>query len=215
MVSGVQSRNTQPTGARRSWLRISLRTCLILTTLIACVLGWIACERHQSGFERQIGKKLQEQHFYPKFLGPYDSRIAHNRNEPQGLWRDLARVALGERILSIRVGDADVKSLSLLAHLKSLEKLEVVNTSVTDLTPLNGLKNLKRLAFHGESISDLTPISGLKNLEYLGLYDTSVSDLAPLVGLSNLKRLSLHGTSVSDEQLKALQQALPSCTIDE
>ena len=54
----------------------------------------------------------------------------------------------------------------------------------------------------------------VKNLEELRLVNTKVNDLSPLVALKNLKRLSLDLTQVDDDQIDALRQALPNCTIE-
>ncbi|NOZ41251.1 MAG: hypothetical protein GXP24_13645 [Planctomycetes bacterium] len=81
--------------------RFSLRNFFIFTTLVICFFGWVAKERNQSKFERQLGAKLQEQGNRVRFLGLYHSLELSKRFMPQGEWRDLARQFLGERISTI------------------------------------------------------------------------------------------------------------------
>ena len=69
----------------------------MLTALVACVFGWVAKERSQSKFERQLGKELQAQGCKVTFLGPYDSVDLNSQGKPQGWRRDSGTSGFWEK----------------------------------------------------------------------------------------------------------------------
>ena len=62
-------------------------------------------------------------------------------------------------------------------------------------------------------MTDLAPLAQATELTTLVLNGTQVSDLTPLHGLTKLGHLRIEGAPVSDEQVKALQEALPELEI--
>jgi len=136
---------------------------------------------------------------------------------------------------ALLVGGTPVTDLGPLRGLSSLGTLYLQDTRVTDFEPLQGLGNLRYLVLSGAQVTDLEPLRGLESLEWLDLRNTPVTDLEPLKGLTNLEKLDLdgtpvadleplrglgslewldlRGTPVSDEQVAALREALPKCTI--
>ena len=61
--------------------------------------------------------------------------------------------------------------------------------------------------------TDLSPLRDLTNLTTLYLGETQVADLSPLRDLTNLEFLVLNGTQVAQDQLEALEKALPKLSI--
>ena len=59
---------------------------------------------------------------------------------------------------------------------------------------------------------DAEPLSRLTTMQSLGLAE--VNDLTPLAALTTLKRLDLRGCPVIQDQVEALQAALPNCKIE-
>jgi hypothetical protein len=199
MKPNLQEPIAGPTPSRRRWFRFRMRSLLAFTTLAACILGWVAIERRQSTFERQIGNELMQRQSGCSiiFLGPYHSLVLDHKNEPQGWWRDLARKVFGERI-SIVYFLRDQDSLKLLAGLVNLKSLTLSGTSIYDLTPLSGLNDLEELSILDAPVGDLTPLAELNNLEELNLTRTPTSDLSALGGLVKLKTLCLARTPIRD-----------------
>jgi hypothetical protein len=212
------SESIEATRTRRRWFRFSLRTMLAIIVVIAIPIAWIAKERRQSTYEQQIAEQLREQGFKTIWLGgPYDSWNALKKS--QGLWRNLAGQVLGERIVCIANPPPKFGDLVPLAGLTNVQFLELralglEASQVHDIMPLSGLTDLQRLSLSGTYVADLTPLASLVKLEELNLTDTLVGDLTPLYGLTRLRKLQVSKTLVTEDQVEALQKALPKCKID-
>ena len=142
--------------------------------------------------------------------------------------------------LSFYMSRVDGSGIRHLATLTDLETLDLEYTDVTsaDLAELRTLKRLRELELTETRIGgDMQFLSELENLETLKLYGTKVKaeDLTPLVGLKRLRSLDLGYTDLrpngmpflqqmkhltwlrvsnfDEEELKALQAALPECEI--
>ncbi len=109
-----------------------------------------------------------------------------------------------------------------LKHLEGLSNLTAIDlggTRVTDagLVHLKGLTNLTKLQLAQTRVSDagLVHLRGLTNLSELVLRFTpvTVAGLVYLKGMTRLSVLDLYATYVTDDDVKELQQALPSLKI--
>jgi internalin A len=81
------------------------------------------------------------------------------------------------------------------------------------LTLLSGLTNLFYLDLSRNKITDVSPLSGLTNLQVLWLAFNEITDITPLHQLENLYTLILRENPISEEQIEALQKALPDLEI--
>ena len=204
-ATGSSTTNQKHNRSKLRRFRFSIRTLLILTTVLACILGWIGKEWRQSRYERQVGDEiLKNESAYVRFLGIFDSWEQHyeswsqsGRPANQAWWRDLARWTLGERIFTIHLGDERV-NLQPLSDLTNLRQLTLVNTPVKDLAPLTNLTSLSRLILTDTSVSDLTSLASLTKLKELNLQGSQVDSLTPLAGLTNLEELYIDATSDGD-----------------
>jgi hypothetical protein len=194
----------QPAPPRRRWFRFSLRTLLILVTLLSVPLEWVAWKRGQ---ERAAISWVEKMGGYVVYEYRYK---LDNRN----WWEESTDKWFRERVRGVCLRNTPVSDLSPLAELKHLEGLNLYSAGVKDLSPLAELTKLEILTLSYTQVSDLSPLAELKNLEQLFLINTQVSDLSPLVELKNLYHLRLDNTQVSDEQVQELRQALPNCSID-
>ena len=132
---------------RRRWLRFSLRTLLIVVTVLSVPLGWIGWKRGQGRSVRATITWVEEMEGEVSFL----SRVVGSDE----MWWEVSTGRLfGERVGSVFLS----------------------NTQVSDLSPLAELKNLERLWLHNTQVSNLSPLAGVKNLEELWLKNTQVSD---------------------------------------
>lgn len=188
-----------PSSPRRRWFHYRLRTLLILMALIAAPLAWVASGRRQSRYELQLADELQRRDFILVTTGgPYDEMERMAAGIPQGWWRDLARSALGERVLAIQVAQREFDDATPLARLTSLRRLDLSSTQVESVDALAGLKQLTYLSLRSTQVQDLKPLAGLKKLQWLDAGFTPVANVTPLAKLSRLESLSLDSTKVTD-----------------
>jgi len=116
-------------------------------------------------------------------------------------------------ITQLHFVDTQVKDLSPLASLTSLDYLDLLGTQVADITPLSTLTSLTGLRLSKSKVKDIVPLSSLTSLVYLGLDRTQVTDITPLSTLTSLTELNLTKTKVTKQDIAKLQKALPRCKI--
>ena len=109
-----------------------------------------------------------------------------------------------------------LKDLTPLTELPSLAGLKMSYTHIRDISPLAHLSGLISLTIEGNGkLRDISPLSRLTKLTFLTLSACSyVRDVSALTTLTNLRRLNLrHSRGVTPDQIAALKEALPDCTI--
>jgi len=230
--------NEQP---KRRWLRFSLRSFVIVLTIMCVWIGWyvyrVQQQREAVRWVEENGGKVYYDHeasIFPSTYGflfhdsqppvtpkwllnvldvNYFSSVVHVHIGDGSQITDLTPLADLTSLEWLRLSDTQVSDLKPLAGLKNLQALDLERTQASDLTPLAGLKNLEVLMLGDTPVSDLTPLSGLTNLAYLDLSDTQVSDPISLAGLTNLGTLVLGNSQIDQKEIEKLQQALPNCNI--
>lgn len=174
----------------RRWLQFSMRTVLVLVTLLCMALAvWVVPAERQRRAVAAIGK----------LGGVVDyKKPAASETFPVALLRRwLPPDYFGE-----------------------VESLYLSNTGVTDaeLTHLERLPGLRYLNLYYSGVTDagLVHLERLTRLERLSLTNAQVTDagLAHLHGLTSLRWLYLNNTRVTDEGLARLRRALPNCRIE-
>ena len=222
---------------RRRWLQFSLRTLLIVVTVLSVPLGWVGWRLGQvrreqatiTWIEEMGGRVYYQSNYKPddrswweestdKWFGERVRLVGFHYSYSHRYFRyrqvsDLSPLVELKNLTYLDLGNTQVSGLSLLAELKNLKSITLNNTPVSDLLPLAELKSLEMLTLIDMQVSDLSLLAKLKNLERLNLSNTPVSDLSPLVELKSLKEIYLENTQVSDEQVQELRQALPNCEI--
>lgn len=186
--------STQPDKPNRRWLRLSLRTLLVLLTVGCVWLGWFANRANQQRqavqwIEQSNGFIIYENTSYPLFANPFD---ASETSEPLDDWLlDLIGTDYFCTVVEVCLNDQPVY----------------------EVTPLTNLTKLRDLGLSNTQVHDVTTLANLKNLQSLDLDNTQVRDLTPLANLSGLVFLSLRNTKVSRENCRMLQKSLPSLKI--
>ena len=227
-----------PSPRKRRWFQFSLRTVLIVVTLL-CIGpgGYVAHEQRKARKQKAAVEAIEKLGGYVHYDKELPVRSAMLR---QILGKHSYGKARLVGLRDIQVSDAD---LVHLAELKNLTDLWLDDTHVTDagLVHLDGLRTLRFLSLDNTQVTDagmvhlaelknlefllldfaqvtdagLVHLAELKNLTLLSLRDTQVTDagLVHLAGLKNLKKLSLFSTQVTDAGVAELQKALPGCNI--
>ncbi len=115
----------------------------------------------------------------------------------------------------------DDSKISLISNLsEQIVWLKLSNTKVTDksLSDIAKLKNLTRLNLEHTVITDagIAQLKDLKYLEYINLFDTKITDagIAALAKLKGLRKVYCWQTKVTQAGVIALRKALPNVEID-
>jgi len=115
---------------------------------------------------------------------------------------------------SLILNGNSISELSPLSELSGLETLELSGNAITDVSPLKKLTALKRLTLNKNRISDISALSELRELTVLNLEGNQISDPTPIYALTKLRTLYIgKNENLSAEQIVALQEALPACSI--
>ena len=135
---------------------------------------------------------------------------------------ELSRCALTDISALSALGSLNTLSLmqnqltdiSPLRYLRSLTELHLsLNASLSDISALSQLTGLTVLSLNGTAVTDLSPIAGLTGLQTLDIEGCQIESIEPLLGLTGLNTLYAAGCGLSQEDVAALGEALPSCTI--
>ena len=203
-----------PSLVKRRWYQFSLRTLLLLVAIVAVGCGWLGRKIEQKRQERaavQVIRALGAEVYY-------DYQVV-GRGQPP-------REPDGPRWLRDLLGDdflAHVDAVELpqqgagavLANLKSLTRLRVLNASGDELTdaslvPLNELTELQELGLWGaDNVTDrgIANLRGLHQLRKLHLCRAHLTDagLENLDGLNQLEELDLTYTKIAGDGLRHLK----------
>jgi hypothetical protein len=222
---------------KRRWLRFSLKTMLVVMTLMSIPLGWLAYERNEVSKRKAAIAAIEK-------LGGHVNLFADQPFCPDWLDSLLDENSVGE-VVSVTLSGTDVNDVDLanLTGLTKLEILELDHTQVSDagLAELSGLTNVDKLFLGNTSITDdglvhltgltklntlflsstkltdasLVHLAGLTELEWMDLEGTQVTDagLIQLTGLPKLKWIDLRNTRVTDHGASELKKALPNLDI--
>ena len=207
----IMTAATTPTlrPARRNWLRLSLRSLLVLFTLLAV---WFAIVANRAREQRRIVSALSQ---WPEAMILYDyewdlsagGEIPKPRplGPPPGpAW---LRNWLGDEYFVSAIGLFLTGGDGQAGRVPTQEQLELVRD----------LRGLKVLSFETSSITDsgLAAIADQTELVYLWVDDTAISDagLAHLGRMHNLKYLYLRNSRVTDAGIDALKRDLPGARI--
>ncbi len=202
-------------------LRFSLRTLLVLLTIVCVVLGVIVsrAERQRRAVAAIVkagGEVAYDYEIYPE-MDEGGDRV--DLPGPDWLCRLLGVDYFGTVIWAHLTPTPtplppDCAPDEVAVHLGRLPGLETVLLSDTSisrkgLAELSGLKKLRELGLDGSQVTDadLAPLAALTSLEELRLDGTKVtgSGMAHLSKLANLRDVSVTGTRVDDAGLAHLR----------
>lgn len=217
-------------GKRRS-LQFSLRTLLLLVTLSALPLAWVATHLRRCREAQHVARVLTSRghHVIPDTRGPEWGRAL--------LGDPAFRVVYEVELLGPDVTDEDFSALGRLRRLEflivgycaidnarlraitsfdTLGQLYLIDCQFgdTDLRPLGELPDLEVLSLRGTDISD-EDLRHLPNATIVELDQTEVSDrgLEQLSSLIGLRTLYVRDTKATDEGVAALVREVPDLEV--
>ena len=91
-----------------------------------------------------------------------------------------------------------VEDLSILASLPSLTDLSLAKCSLSTIEGLSAAQNLVTLDLQGNNLRNLTPLNAMLNLKELYLQHNAVTSVAELSNLTNLEKLDISFNSVTN-----------------
>jgi len=201
-------------------MRYRLRTLLIVITIAGAVLAVHGKWRRDAQLHTAIKQKLQSKG--PVILQHEEFGTAKPTRYPDWLERLVGTEYLYPLNAFCLVQNAEPDSIiSDAARLPHLYLVKLPACQITDesLTPLTGLRSLVWLELFATPITDegIKTVSKIKSLEILDLRGTKVTDDSiPLItSLPRLRRLHVGDTAITPAGIKAIQQALPACEIDQ
>lgn len=134
------------TPRRRRFLRVSLRTLLVLLTIGCVWLGWkvnkAQKQRAAVAWVEEMGGEVGYEY------------IGDSYDPPARAWlEDFIGVDFFLSVDTVFLYNSSVSDLTPLARFPNLTYLAIIDTNVTDAKPLLTLKRLKHLYLDGSSIS--------------------------------------------------------------
>ena len=189
----------------RRWLQFSLRTFLIVVTLLAMGLGYVSFRARE---QRAAVARIQE-------LGghvQYDYQWGPNPKPSPPGWPWLRRLVGDEYFQEVarvnldktKVSDADLRLISKLRHARSLA-LNWTNVSDEGLASIRGMSELNYLGLWKTKVTS----EGIRRMRsprpgsWVILAETSIGDEA-LPNLSDCGHLVLDGTRITSQGVKEL-----------
>jgi hypothetical protein len=224
MKSAATMREQHSPQPRRRWLRFSLRTMLLLVTVLGV---WLGMRVNQARWQKEAVEALRMRGFYVNYEHWRSDRDPESFDSSRALdvplWlRYLAGDDFFQRVVSIGVvpGSTD-KDLAHLAALPHIEGFYVRGPSnkISDagLAHLPRPDRLVHLNAANTRVGDalVTRLANAKGLETLELSGTRITDegLEALPRLPKLKHLGLGNTQIGDKGLAAALQDTSSLEV--
>lgn len=198
---------TPVSNAKRRWYRFSLKTCLLVMTVLVVGVAWLASIAREARRQRSVVAQFLECGADVKFSDEQRSRPEMfdtgylGRIEKITLWlfdpNDRESWFPGD-YLRQSTATGEVGDVSWIAACNNLKWLELVRIGLSDVSWLAELRHLETLKLSENPINDISSIREMRELNWLVLDNTQVADLSPLVGLKNLIYLELRNTKVVD-----------------
>jgi Leucine Rich repeat len=192
----------------RRWLRLSVRTLMLLVLFMGAALGWIAHIVHRAEVQREAVAAVATAGgwvVYDWQRGP-DERWAPRAKPWWPRWL-IDRIGIDYFGTVVEVHFGAITSDAGFARIGHLARVEVLSCWVGNGTVTNGgmahiqsLTRLRHLDLHHTQISDggLVYLGRLSRLQELDLSHTRITaaGLAHLVALNDLRSLNLSATEV-------------------
>ncbi len=202
----------KPAVKRRRWLRYSMRTMLVVVTLLCVLLALVIVPAQR---QRRAVQKIRASSSRSEAVYDYEYQGPHGWSAelrgPEWL-RHWVGVDYFQQVVSVRLElkRGDEVTPNELADLPGLRQLAVYGMPITDdgLRTLACLRKMESLWFESNQITDdgLEYLSSLTELKSLGVVSNQVTGegLRPLVAPGKLESLFLQSDSISPRGMEAV-----------
>ncbi len=194
---------------RRRRLRYSMRTLLVLVTVLCIWLGFVVSRAQR---QRRTVEKIRRSDPHSTAYYDYQKEDPAALRGPEWLRRWLGDDYFQHVVsVSIYLSHGDVTPDDL-ANLPELKQLFSVRMPLTDdgMRTIARLQKLEWLAIYSDEFTDrgLEQLSSLTELEYLSVSSDQITGegLLPLAALPNLRMLTLRSNSISPRGLETVAQ---------
>ena len=109
-----------------------------------------------------------------------------------------------------------ISDLSFLMKLNYLEKVQLAGNNISNIYYFQyteSWRSITWLDLSNNEIADIYALTSLRNLTTLNLSYNQITNVTPLYALTNLRELYLTGNPISEQDIWALNTALPYCYI--
>jgi hypothetical protein len=207
---------------RKRFLRISLRTSLVLVAILCLCLGKLSIAAHRQKkavewIESHGGSAMYEFEQEPsgafahKPAQGWRARLLGSRFAFASPWAKLLGKDCVSTVTGVQLSDKGVESISPLSALIELQYLELNGNKIADLKPLAPLRKLRVLDVGHNSITDLSPIAEMGELQTLRINGNHIADWTPLGRLPKLKEVTI---SIDDAPAsETIEKLRPGVTI--
>lgn len=101
-------------------------------------------------------------------------------------------------ITFFNIEDNQLTSLTPIAGLTQLTRLQAGGNHITNGDPLKNMVNMQDLDLNNNDLSDGDFVAGMKSIESLDLSSNNIRSISGAEGLTNLKNLYLQGSRMND-----------------
>ena len=195
----------------RRWLRLSVRSLMVVILIIGCGIGWII---HRARAQRTAVSAVKKAGGVAIYACEYKS--GSSPLVALSSWRSMIADSIGidfvDHVVLVQIQDAGLetsrqKALARLVDFQAVEYLNLVGSSVTNdvLAQFQGMNRLRVIMLQNTRVTDagLVRLKGLTSLEEVYLTNCDITDagLGELKALTRLASLSLINTRITDAGL--------------
>lgn len=119
-------------------------------------------------------------------------------NDLAALRRLPANISEIPNLVYLSARETNLRDLSGVEGIDTLQQLDINVTQVSDLTPLSGLPNLRLVYLYDTWIEDVDLLTTLPALVRLDIGKTQIASLEPLTRIESLRWLNLHRSHALD-----------------
>ena len=120
------------------------------------------------------------------------------------------RIKGAPQLRKIRASNNNLKDLSSLANLTSLQHISFSQNSLSDISALSQLENLGHIELQGNLIEDISPLAGLTNTWFVDLEQNRISVIGSTFANYNNTTIRMSGNPLLCETLENIANLIPS-----